>query len=108
MTRRTSLTWLGPASLGGLLTLAACSADSGQTGSPVSEPPPVRPPSYQSPGRKEPDRPGGGTGEGPNTGGGGSGRPDAVPRPAPKPGTTALLGETLVIADRGQLVLVDV
>ncbi|HEU4578919.1 MAG TPA: hypothetical protein VFS67_11730 [Polyangiaceae bacterium] len=100
MTLRSRFTCLGCHSFA-LLLLAACAADSGQTGSPVSQDPP---PPYQSPAREEPQRPGGGT----DNGGVGSGQPDAVPRPVPKPGSTALLGDTLVVAEHGELVLVDV
>ena len=99
MTLRSQLTCLGCHSLGVLL-LAACAAESGQTGSPAQEPPPP----YQSPERKEPERPGGGI----DNGGVGSGKPDAVPRPVPKPGSTALLGDTLVLAEHGDLAFLDV
>src|SRR6185295_8091180 len=100
MTLRPSSTCLGWLPFAAALALVAC-ADSGQTGSPVSRDP--QPP-YQSPGRKDPDRPG--TGGGVDSGG--PTRPDAVPRPLPKPGSSALLGSTLVLAERGQLVLLDV
>src|SRR3954471_14336487 len=99
MTLRSRLTCLGCRSFGVLL-LAAC-ADSGQTGSPVSTDPP---PPYQSPARQEPEHPGGGT----DNGGVGSGKPDAVPHPVPRPGSTALPGDTLVVAEHGELAFVDV
>jgi hypothetical protein len=101
MTLRPNFTCLGWLSFAGALSLAAC-ADSGQTGSPVSQEP--QPP-YQSPGRAEPERPG--TGSGVDSGGKTT-QPDAVPRPLPKPGSTALLGSTLVVAEHGELVLLDV
>src|SRR4051812_35971410 len=101
MTLRPNFTCLGWLSFAGALSLAAC-ADSGQTGSPVSQEP--QPP-YQSPGRAEPERPG--TGSGVDSGGK-TPQPDAVPRPLPKPGSTALLGSTLMVAEHGELVLLDV
>lgn len=85
-----------------LFVLAACASDSGQTGSPASEPP-----EYETPGRKPPEQPGGGT----NGGNGES--PDSppeqvLPRPAPAPGSTALIGDRLLVAARGSLAVMDV
>ncbi|MEO8185368.1 MAG: hypothetical protein ABI895_41700 [Deltaproteobacteria bacterium] len=100
MTPRQSLSCLGWISLGSVCLLAACAAESGQTGSPVSQPPPP----YQSPERKQPERPGSG---GVDSGGGEGSRPNAVPRPLPRPGSTTLLGTTLVIAEHGDLAFVD-
>lgn len=102
MQTRARFRCLSRGSLGSFLLLAACS--SGQTGSPVSEDPTRDLPPYQTPGRRDPERPGGGT----NEGGSGTGRPEAVPRPTPRPGSTALLGDTLVVADRGVVVFLDV
>ncbi|HKO93851.1 MAG TPA: hypothetical protein VJU61_22010, partial [Polyangiaceae bacterium] len=81
--------------------LAAGCADSGQTGSPVSKDPGK---DFQTPGRQEPERPGGGI----DSGGGEIAPPNALPRPLPAPGSTALLGSTLVVAERGGLTLLDV
>ena len=87
-----------------LFVLAACASDSGQTGSPASEPP-----EYETPGRKPPEQPGGGTnggvGETPDS------PPEQVlprPAPAPAPGSTALIGDRLLVAARGSLAVMDV
>ncbi len=83
-----------------LFVLTAC-ADSGQTGSPASEPP-----EYETPDRKPPEQPGGGAnGENPDS----PSPPEQVlPRPAPAPGGTALVGDRLLVSARGSLAVMDV
>lgn len=102
MKRRLRLTCRSGFSLGALVLLASgCAPESGQTGSPVSDGP-GKP--FETPGRQQPQRPGGGSTEG----NGGEREPNALPRPIPTPGTTALLGSTLVVAEQGGLTLLDV
>src|SRR4051812_19103743 len=102
MTRRPHLTCLSGLSLSTLVLLASgCALESGQTGSPVSDGPGK---DYETPRRQEPERPGGGGVDS----SGGEQAPNALPRPLPTPGSTALLGSTLVVAERGGLTLVDV
>jgi hypothetical protein len=102
MKRRPRLSCLSSLSLSAALCLAQSCApntpESGQTGSPTHEP------DFETPSRPEPpQRPGGGGVNSP-----GEGTPDAVPRPSPKPGSTALVGDTLVVAGRGGVTLLDV